>query len=156
MDTFKLAQSVQCPDFSDMGMTADGTIVFDYIGPFFLVDGHTFKTGLGLPGSQITGVWSIRWGINLDETLDEDWEFDPNDIISDEPVNMKEPIMNLLYVDNKEKKPLLEKYAPGYAERQGGGLAAPYNLEKLQIDSEFGKPEVKFFKVIIEQPETTQ
>lgn len=34
MDTFKFARSVQCPDFIDMGMTAEGTIVFDYPGPF--------------------------------------------------------------------------------------------------------------------------
>lgn len=168
-------------------------------GLFFLIDSNTLKTGLGLWCElETNGTANYAYRAQLARQgfsdswrlVDEDGEFDPDDIISEEPwdfypslislffskicgktgsctesvdysrcrVDMKEPIMNLLYINNKKKERLLEKWAPGYLEAkcQGGGPATSYNLEKLQMDSEFGKPEVKFFEVIIEQPETTQ
>lgn len=45
-DNFKMARSVECPDLTDMGMTVDGTVVFQWGESDVLVDNHTLETGL--------------------------------------------------------------------------------------------------------------
>ena len=45
-ENFKMARSVECPDFEDMGMTVDGTLLFLWEKMDFLIDDQTLKTGL--------------------------------------------------------------------------------------------------------------
>lgn len=45
-ENFKMARSVECPDLSDMGMTVDGTVVFQWGESDILVDDHALETGL--------------------------------------------------------------------------------------------------------------
>lgn len=45
-DNFKMARSVECPDLPDMGLTVDGTLVFQWGESDVLVDNHTLETGL--------------------------------------------------------------------------------------------------------------
>lgn len=45
---FKFRQSVARPDFQDMHMTQDGTVLFANTFPKLIIDDHTLKTGLAL------------------------------------------------------------------------------------------------------------
>jgi hypothetical protein len=48
LDTFKFHQSVARPDFLDMHMALDGTVLFRDRYPKLIIDDQTLETGLGL------------------------------------------------------------------------------------------------------------
>lgn len=48
LKTFKLQQSVARPDFLDMHMALDGTVLFRDCYPKLIIDDRTLETGLGL------------------------------------------------------------------------------------------------------------
>lgn len=63
-DNFKMARSVECPDLTDMGMTVDGTLVFQWGESDVLVDNHTLETGLLLMNqSRYNG--SVRFSARI-------------------------------------------------------------------------------------------
>ncbi|OKO99957.1 hypothetical protein PENSUB_8174 [Penicillium subrubescens] len=48
LETFKFRQSVARPDFLDMHMAQDGTVLFSDDGPKLIIDDRTLETGLAL------------------------------------------------------------------------------------------------------------
>lgn len=48
LEIFKFRQSVARPDFLDMHMTLEGTVVFTECEPKLIIDDRTLETGLGL------------------------------------------------------------------------------------------------------------
>jgi hypothetical protein len=48
IDNFKFRQSVARPDFQDVHMMQDGTVVFANDTPKLIIDDHTLETGLAL------------------------------------------------------------------------------------------------------------
>jgi hypothetical protein len=48
LEIFKFRQSVARPDFLDMHMTLDGTVLFTECEPKLIIDDRTLETGLGL------------------------------------------------------------------------------------------------------------
>ncbi|OJJ36369.1 hypothetical protein ASPWEDRAFT_37942 [Aspergillus wentii DTO 134E9] len=151
-ETFKLARSVECPDFSDMGMTVDGTVIFNEIGTAVLVDDVTLQTGLILMlkphtnGSvefaarmrpeDVRHVWNtlvgLGWG--LEGAIEREH-------VSEEPFDMEPPLPELLLsrlhngdkLSRQELEERIEEVAPGFmeAEEEGGSF---YDISQIEFD----------------------
>ncbi|KAJ5322786.1 hypothetical protein N7452_011075 [Penicillium brevicompactum] len=153
IETCNFRQSVARPDFLDMHMTLDGTVVFKKCEPKLIIDDRTLQTGLGLwVQFQTNGTWQRAYRVQmimqefpdlfrdihcnmntLETTLDymeEGGDADPDVILEDEPVDMRRPFMTI-YPQMRASR--LDQYAPGFrvAEDAGNGLAIGYDLERL-------------------------
>ncbi|KAJ5632589.1 hypothetical protein N7490_008928 [Penicillium lividum] len=159
LETFKLQQSVARPDFLDMHMALDGTVLFRDCYPKLIIDDRTLETGLGLwvqfetNGSYETayraqimspdhaGCYrdigpgnqrSIPLALQYIENgyLDLDENRDPKIILEDESVDMRKPIVNIY---QGEEVDLVDDYAPGFreAEEEGNGLAIGFDLRGI-------------------------
>lgn len=108
LEIFKFRQSVARPDFLDMYMTVDGTVLFTECEPKLIIDDHTLETGLCLwVQFENNGTRERAWRAQmvmeefpdhfrdvhlnmnpLDSALiymEEDEDPDPEEILEDEP-----------------------------------------------------------------------
>ncbi|KAJ5363031.1 hypothetical protein N7541_003875 [Penicillium brevicompactum] len=161
LETFKFHQSVARPNFLDMHMALDGTLLFRDCCPKLIIDDRTLETGLGLWVEFATnGIYkkACRAQIMMEEFAHFYREIGPgNQVPIDQALNYIES--RIVYQDRKEdadpreiledepvdmRRPLVEiyrgnevdlvdDYAPGFreAEEQGNGLAIGYDLEKI-------------------------
>ncbi|KAJ5925428.1 hypothetical protein N7454_008067 [Penicillium verhagenii] len=158
LDTFKLHQSVARPNFLDMHMALDGTVIFRDCYPKLIIDDRTLETGLGLWVEFGTnGVYekAYRAQIMMEEFAGFyleigpgnqtpiqcalmyiesgysglDKDRDPKIILEDEPVDMRKPLEEI-YLGDVD---LLDDYAPGFreAEEKGNGLAIGFELRQI-------------------------
>ncbi|KAJ6028852.1 hypothetical protein N7540_004428 [Penicillium herquei] len=159
LETFKLHQSVARPDFLDMHMALDGTVLFMDCYAKLIIDDRTLETGLGLWVEFGTnGIYekAYRAQIMLDvlahcyyeigpgnqtpieraleyiesRYIDLDENRDPKIILEDEPVDMRKPIVEIYQGGEVD---LVDEYAPGFreAEEKGNGLAIGYDLRQI-------------------------
>ncbi|KAF4772398.1 hypothetical protein HAV15_004865 [Penicillium sp. str.  len=122
-----------------MHMALDGTVLFRDCSPKLIIDDRTLETGLGLWVDFATnGIYEIarRGQIMMEEfahfyrEIDRDEDADPREILEDEPVDMRRPLVEI-YKGNEVD--LVDDYAPGFreAEEQGDGLAIGFDLERI-------------------------
>ncbi|KAJ5674351.1 uncharacterized protein N7477_004285 [Penicillium maclennaniae] len=156
LDIFKFRQSVARPDFLDMYMTVNGTVLFTECEPKLIIDDYTLETGLCLwVQFENNGTRERAWRAqmvmeefpdhfrdvhlnmnSLDSVLtylEEDEDPHPEEILEDEPVDMRRPLMEI-YPRDRSKQ--LDRYAPGFreAEDAGNGLPIGYDLERIIAD----------------------
>ncbi|KAJ5922947.1 hypothetical protein N7516_010650, partial [Penicillium verrucosum] len=149
-ETFKFHQSLARPNFLDMHMALDGTVFFRdcYVKP--IIDDRTIETGLGLwvefatneefahfycevgPGNQVPIEQALNYIQSrvIYQDCDEDADADPREILEDEPVDMRRPLVEIYRGGEVD---LVDDYVPGFreAEEQGNGLAIGYDLEQI-------------------------
>ncbi|KAJ5907678.1 hypothetical protein N7495_000360 [Penicillium taxi] len=155
LEIFKFRQSVARPDFLDIYMTVDGTILFSECEPKLIIDDRTLETGLCLwVQFQNNGTRERAWRVQmvieefpglfldaypnmtpLDSVLvymeDYQEDSDPEHILEDEPVDMRRPFVEIYPGDSQQ----LDQYAPGFREAEAGnGLAIGYDLERILAD----------------------
>ncbi|KAJ5657220.1 uncharacterized protein N7484_000869 [Penicillium longicatenatum] len=164
LDTFKFHQSVARPDFLDMHMALDGTVLFRDRYPKLIIDDRTLETGLGLWVDFATnGIYekACRAQIMMEEFGHFYRDIGPGNQI---PIEQA-----LIYIESRSiyqgrdrdtdpreiledepvdmRRPLVEiykgsevdlvdDYAPGFreAEKQGNGLAIGYGLEQILVN----------------------
>ncbi|KAF9253667.1 hypothetical protein LCP9604111_1193 [Penicillium roqueforti] len=161
LETFKFYQSVARPNFLDMHMALDGTVLFRDCSPKLIIDDRTLETGLGLwvdfttngiyeiarrgqimmeefayfyreigPGNRVPIDQALNYIEDREIYIDRDEDADPREILEDEPVDMRRPLVEI-YKGNEVD--LVDDYAPGFreAEEQGDGLAIGFDLERI-------------------------
>ncbi|KAI2743107.1 hypothetical protein DTO013E5_268 [Penicillium roqueforti] len=161
LETFKFHQSVARPNFLDMHMALDGTVLFRDCSPKLIIDDRTLETGLGLwvdfttngiyeiarrgqimmeefayfyreigPGNRVPIDQALNYIEDREIYIDRDEDADPREILEDEPVDMRRPLVEI-YKGNEVD--LVDDYAPGFreAEEQGDGLAIGFDLERI-------------------------
>ncbi|KAJ5924249.1 hypothetical protein N7466_008436 [Penicillium verhagenii] len=165
LDTFKLQQSVARPDFLDMHMALDGTVIFRDCYPKLIIDDRTLETGLGLWVEFGTnGIYEKAYRAQImmmefadfyreigpgnqtpiqcalmyieSRYSDLDKDRDPKIILEDEPVDMWKPLVEI-YLGEVD---LVDDYAPGFreAEEEGNGLAIGFDLRQILAND--GRP----------------
>lgn len=66
LETFKFQQSVARPDFLDMHMTLNGTVLFKDCYPKLIIDDRTLETGLGLwVQFETNGVYKTAYRVQI-------------------------------------------------------------------------------------------
>ncbi|KAJ5672601.1 hypothetical protein N7507_001728 [Penicillium longicatenatum] len=159
LETFKLQQSVARPDFLDMHMALDGTVLFRDCYPKLIIDDRTLETGLGLwVQFETNGIYETAYRAQLMSTEhaecyrdigpgnqrsiplalqyiekrypDLDENRNPKFILEDKPVDMRKPIVDIY---QGEEVDLVDDYAPGFreAEEEGNGLAIGFDLRQI-------------------------
>ncbi|KAJ5707880.1 hypothetical protein N7488_007681 [Penicillium malachiteum] len=159
LDSSKLQQSVARPNFIDMHMVLDGTVLFRDRYAKLIIDDRTLETGLGLwVEFGTTGVYEkayraqvmsealaycyreigpgnqtpIERALEYIESryIDLDENRDPKIILEDEPVDMRKSLVGIYQGSQIE---LVDEYAPAFrdAEEEGNGLAIGYDLRQI-------------------------
>ncbi|KAJ6037268.1 hypothetical protein N7540_001547 [Penicillium herquei] len=161
LDTFKFHQSVARPNFLDMHMALDGTVLFRDRYPKLIIDDRTLETGLGLWADFATnGIYekARRAQIMMEEfgyfyreigpgnqipieqalIYIESWPiYEGRDLNADpREILEDEPVdmrRPLVEIYKGSEVDLVDDYAPGFreAEEQGNGLAIGYGLERI-------------------------
>ncbi|KAJ5558664.1 hypothetical protein N7461_002636 [Penicillium sp. DV-2018c] len=161
LETFKFHQSVARPNFLDMHMALDGTVLFRDCYAKLIIDDRTLETGLGLWVEFATnGIYkkAYRAQIMMEEFAHFYREIGPgNQVPIEQALNYIES--QVIYQDRDEdadpreiledepvdmrrrlveiyrggEVDLVDDYAPGFreAEEQGNGLAIGYDLEQI-------------------------
>ncbi|CAI7577731.1 unnamed protein product [Penicillium pancosmium] len=156
VDKFKFLRGVNRPDFLDMHMALDGTVLFADRAPKLIIDDRTLETGLALwvqfeSNGTKERVYRVQMLMqefvyifldvhyNLDSLdnaliyLEDDLDTEPGleDILEDEPVAMRRPFVEIYRQRNISD--MVDRYAPGLreAENAGNGLAIGYDLERI-------------------------
>ncbi|KAJ5649797.1 uncharacterized protein N7484_003520 [Penicillium longicatenatum] len=164
LENFKLRASVARPNFFDMHMAQDGTVLFEDSFPKLIIDDRTLTTGLalwvefannGAPERvyraqmvmeefpehfrQIRRNSDPLYDVMLYMEDDEKCQA-PEGILENEPVDFNRPFAEV-YVEHTVRSrewvcKQLDRYAPGYreAEQEGNGLAVGYDLQRLLIN----------------------
>ncbi|OOQ88160.1 hypothetical protein PEBR_14106 [Penicillium brasilianum] len=159
LDIFKFRQSLARPDFLDVCMTVEGTLLFSDCFPKLIIDDHTLETGLCLwIQYQNNGRRERAWRAQMfmdefplfflavhanSDPLDEVLEYmendrledeDPEVILEEKPVDTRRPFVEIFENDRRDD---VDRYAPGIreAEAVGNGLAIGYELERILADS---------------------
>ncbi|KAL2819208.1 hypothetical protein BJX63DRAFT_382701 [Aspergillus granulosus] len=140
VNSFKFRQSVARPNFPDMHMAQDGTVLFTDGAPKLIIDDRTLETGLAL-GQMLIGDFAslfLEVYSNMDPLRnvldqmgkDEEHE-DPDVVLEDQPVDMRRPFAEVYIKD--ELCHQLDRYMPGFREAEdlGNGLANGYALERI-------------------------
>ncbi|CAG8928769.1 unnamed protein product [Penicillium salamii] len=161
LETFKFHQSVARPNFLDMHMALDGTVLFRDNSPILIIDDRTLETGLGLwaefstngiyekarrgqimmqefadsyreigPGNRVPIDQALDYIESMEVYRDRDEDADPREILEDEPVDMRRPLVEIYKGGEVD---LIDDYAPGFreAEEQGNGLAIGFDWERI-------------------------
>ncbi|KAJ5552478.1 hypothetical protein N7494_001856 [Penicillium frequentans] len=160
VDNFKFRRSVARPDFQDVHMTQDGTVLFANTFPTLIIDDQTLRSGLALWIQYETNGFreracrmqllskefpdlfrdvylnqnSLEVQLNFMEDDDEDENLDM--FWEEKPVDMHRSFMEVYIGADERTRALHDVYAPGYreAESLGNGLAIGYNLEQIIIN----------------------
>ncbi|KAJ5907696.1 hypothetical protein N7495_000378 [Penicillium taxi] len=119
IDNFKLRQSVVRPNFLDMCMALDGTVLFVDVSPKLIIDDRTLETGLAIWLQFTTnGVRKRVYRTQLltddfpdhfravysnndplEDVLQQNVEYSNEDpLVEDQPVNMRRPFMDVYQV----------------------------------------------------------
>ncbi|KAJ5297521.1 hypothetical protein PENANT_c005G06122 [Penicillium antarcticum] len=82
------------------------------------------------PGNQVPIEQALIYIESRVIYQDRDKNVDPREILEDEPVDMRRPLVEIYRGDEVD---LVDDYAPGFreAEEQGNGLAIGYDLEQI-------------------------
>ncbi|KAJ5613736.1 hypothetical protein N7528_007390 [Penicillium herquei] len=158
LKTFKFRQSVSRPNFLDMSMTVNGTLLFLDCMPKLIIDDRTLETGLCLwVQYENNGRPQRAWRAQMfmeefplffvaihpnSDPLEEALQYmDPNGlgaenpelILENDPVDMRRPFVEIFQHEDRDD---VDRYAPGFrqAEEAGGGLAIGYELERILAD----------------------
>ncbi|KAJ5657699.1 uncharacterized protein N7484_001348 [Penicillium longicatenatum] len=162
IDNFKFRQSVARPDFQDVHMMQDGTVVFANDTPKLIIDDHTLETGLALWIQYETNGFrervyrvqllskefpdlfrdvhlnmnSLEVTLGFMEDADEDEDENSYMFWQEKPVDMRRPFLEVYGGADTKTSARLDEYAPGYraAETLGNGLAIGYNLEQILLN----------------------
>ncbi|KAJ6018736.1 hypothetical protein N7522_000803 [Penicillium canescens] len=155
LETFKFHQSVARPNFLDMHMALDGTVLFRDCYAKLIIDDRTLETGLGIWVEFATnGIYkkAYRAQMMMEEFAHFYCEIGPgNQVPIEQALNYIES--QVIYQDRDEdadpreilgdepryvtaargEVDLVDDYAPGFreAEEQGNGLAIGYDLEQI-------------------------